>query len=105
MGKKRSPRHKELDLDMLERASRVYRVLSHPVRLKLVELLLEEIVSVGELADHVKLAPAAVSQHLNIMRANGSVDSRRDGKRIYYRVVSPQAKYMIKCLRDNEDTL
>jgi len=90
-----------LDMDLLGRAARILRVLAHPARLKMVELLLEEPVSVGELAAAVGLPAAAVSQHLNIMRAHGVVESEREGRQVFYRVTCPQAEYLIECLQKN----
>jgi len=101
MAKKKRGRTKteELDPAMLERASRTLRTLAHPVRLKMVEILIEEPVSVGDLAEAVNLPPAAVSQHLGLMRANRVVQGKRRGRQMYYEVVSPQAHYLIDCLR------
>jgi ArsR family transcriptional regulator len=92
---------RELDADLLERAARTLRVLAHPVRLKMVELLLERPVAVGELAERVHLNPAAVSQHLNLMRSRGVVDASRHGRHVFYQVVSPQALALMNCLKTN----
>ncbi len=99
MTKKRTAARRGLDMEMLGRAARTLRVMAHPMRLKMAELLLNEPYSVGELAEAVNLPPAAVSQHLNIMRAHGVVQSERSGRSVFYEVINPQAKYMIDCLR------
>jgi DNA-binding transcriptional ArsR family regulator len=91
----------ELDLALLDRAARTLRVLAHPVRLKMVELLLERPVAVGDLAERIDMAPAAVSQHLNLMRARGVVDASRQGRQVFYEVVSPQALALMNCLKKN----
>lgn len=83
---------------MLEESARVLRVLAHPHRLKFVELLMAGRLSVGELADAVDLAPAAVSQHLNHMRAHGILGVERDGRTAYYRVENPNAINVIQCI-------
>lgn len=88
-----------LPMDMLEQASRVLRVLAHPHRLKLVELMLDGPVPVGELADAAGLVPAAASQHLNHMRAHGIVDCQREGRLVYYEVINPNAANLIDCLQ------
>ncbi len=87
-----------LDMQMLEESARVLRVLAHPHRLKFVELLMSGRLSVGELAEEVDLAPSAVSQHLNNMRAHGILGVERDGRTAYYHVVHPSALNMIKCI-------
>lgn len=91
--------HRPLSMDLLERAADILRVLSHPKRLKMVELLLEKPVSVGDLAKRMDMPQAAVSQHLNNMRAHGIVASHRAGRRVFYEVTSPQASYLIECIQ------
>lgn len=88
-----------LDLDTLEAAAACLRVLAHPHRLKLVELLMTDRHTVGELAEELDLAPAAVSQHLNQMKAHGLLAAERDGRAVYYRVVNPNAVNVIRCIR------
>ncbi len=85
-------------MDVLEESARVLRVLAHPHRLKTVELLMDGRLSVGELADELELAPSAVSQHLNHMRAHGILGVEREGRTAYYRVVHPSATNVIKCI-------
>lgn len=94
---------KSIPQDVFENAAQVLRVLAHPQRLKMVDRLLRNPVSVGELAGEIGLAPAAVSQHLNHMRAHGIVDSKRDGRIVRYEVVNANAKQLIACLRKYGD--
>jgi DNA-binding transcriptional ArsR family regulator len=94
-----------LDQELLLRASHTYRVLSHAVRLRVVELLMEEQLAVCELAAKLDLPPATLSQHLNLLRTNGVVAGERRGNRIFYKVVSPQAHAMINCLREYGDRI
>lgn len=86
-------------MDDLEACAQVLRVLAHPHRLKFVELLMDGRLSVGELADAVELAPSAVSQHLNHMRAHGILGVEREGRTAYYRVENPNAVNVIRCIR------
>lgn len=88
-----------IPVQTLEAVARALRVLAHPVRLRLVELLLEEEIPVGELADRAGIAPHVASQHLNNLRAHGLLAARRDGKNVLYRVVGPEAVNVIECIR------
>lgn len=90
-----------LPLDVLSKAAAVLRVLAHPHRLKIVELLLSQPMNVSELTARLSLAQNAVSQHLNFMKAHGILASRRKGRNVYYEVVHPQAKTVISCIRRN----
>jgi DNA-binding transcriptional ArsR family regulator len=88
-----------LPLDVLERAAGVLKVLAHPHRLRIVELLSDKRLTVGQLTNELGLAPNAVSQHLNMMKAHGILESRRDGRNVYYRVVNPNARTVLGCIR------
>lgn len=90
---------KPVPIEALEEAAKVLRVLSHPHRLKFVELLMGGRLSVGELAASVGLAPHAASQHLNHMRAHGILSVEREGRTAYYRVNNPNAVNVIECIR------
>ncbi len=85
----------------IEAAASILRVLAHPQRLRMVEILLEGPISVGNLAEEVGLGQAAVSQHLNHMRAHGIVDSIREGRKVFYEVVDPHAIQVIDCIRQH----
>jgi ArsR family transcriptional regulator, zinc-responsive transcriptional repressor len=88
-----------LEMSDLEQCARALRVLAHPHRLKIVELLMGGQLSVGDLAEAVGLAPSAVSQHLSHMRAHGILGVNREGRTAYYRVEDPSAKNVIDCIR------
>lgn len=72
-----------------ERAARFFRVLGDPTRLRLLTLLLDAPTgeySVGELVTAVEAPQSRVSTHLSCLRWCGLVQTRRDGKQVYYRV-------------------
>ena len=96
----KSPR---MGAERLEMAARALRVLAHPLRLRMVEILMEGPIPVGELAEEIGLGQAAVSQHLNHMRAHGIVESERDGRQVFYEVVDPNALHVIQCIREHAD--
>lgn len=83
----------------LERAAAALRVLAHPARLRLVELLLAGDHTVGELAEHAGLTQSSCSQHLNQMAAHGLLERERDGRAVRYRVVDESALRVIDCIR------
>ena len=83
----------------------VLRVLGHVDRLRLVDLLLRDALPVAKLAETLRLAPNAVSQHLNIMRAHGIVSPQRRGRQVFYRVVHPAARSLLQCMWKNAPDL
>jgi len=86
-------------MDTLEQAAATLKVLAHPHRLKLVELLMGRKHNVGELADALDLAPNAVSQHLSQMKAHRILSVQRVGRIAYYQIINPHAANVIRCIR------
>ena len=64
----------------------LFRVLGHPARVRMLELLRDGERSVGALQAELELDSGGTSQHLAALRRIGLVESRRDGTNVYYRV-------------------
>src|SRR4051794_11876594 len=64
----------------------LFRVLGHPARVRILELLREGERSVGALQGELGLDSGGTSQHLAALRRIGLLTSRRDGTSVYYRV-------------------
>ena len=64
----------------------VAKALAHGHRLEILELLAQGELSVEALAERARLSIANASQHLRQMRQSGLLASRRDGKRVLYRL-------------------
>lgn len=60
--------------------------ISHPIRLQILCLLQHRELSVGELREGMATSGANISQHLNIMRNQGLIASRREANFIYNRI-------------------
>ncbi len=65
------------------------KALGHGRRLEILEMLAQGERSVEALGERVGLSVANASQHLRLMRRAGLLASRRDGKRILYRLSDP----------------
>jgi DNA-binding transcriptional ArsR family regulator len=86
--------------DCAHDAARMLKLLASEQRLLLLCRLVEGEASVGDLAEHAKLAQSAASQHLAKMRAEGLVATRRDAQSIYYRLADPAAMRVLDTLCD-----
>jgi DNA-binding transcriptional ArsR family regulator len=64
----------------------LFRVLGHPARVRILELLRDGERSVGALQAELGLDSGGTSQHLSALRRIGLVESRREGTSVYYRV-------------------
>ena len=92
------------ELDQLMRkarkASNFLKALSHENRLLLLCLLAERERSVTELENILSLRQSAVSQQLARLRYDGMVDTRRDGKTIYYSLANDDVRRVISVVYD-----
>lgn len=64
----------------------LFRVLGHPARVRILELLRDGERSVGALQAELELDSGGTSQHLAALKRIGLVESRREGTSVYYRV-------------------
>ena len=91
-----------LDLDSMKTAAaqacRLMKVLSNPDRLMLLCQLSQGEKRVGELEEMLGIAQPTLSQQLTVLREEELVATRRDGKRIYYQIASPQALAVMQVL-------
>jgi len=99
MGKLR----KWTDLEALAQAAECLRVLAHPHRLRMVQMLLAGEFTVGELADSCELPTAMASEHLRLMQRCGFLTSEKDGRKVFYRVVEPHLKNIMQCIEARFD--
>jgi DNA-binding transcriptional ArsR family regulator len=67
-----------------------FRLLGHPARVRVLELLRDGERSVGELQAALGLDSSGTSQHLTAMRRQGLLESRRAGTSVFYRVKDPR---------------
>ena len=63
-----------------------FRLLSDPMRIRLLSRLREGELSVGELADELGTSQQNVSKHLGGLLRDGVVDRRKEGNRAIYRI-------------------
>lgn len=83
-----------------ELVSNTFRALSVNTRVRIIELLKAGPLCVGGLARKLGVTPAAVSQHLKLMRAAGLVTSARRGYHIHYEL-NPEAFARLRGLADH----
>jgi DNA-binding transcriptional ArsR family regulator len=97
-------RRKQLTSAAFEQAAECLKILAHPHRLRIVQMLLERDHTVGELAEACEIAHHMASEHLRLMQRCGFLDSRKDGQRRYYRVIEPQLANIIHCVEQRFGT-
>jgi len=84
-----APTDGELEPDeVFELAAEVFRVMSAPMRLKIISALCNGEKNVGELLSEIATTQPNMSQHLNTLYKAGVLGRRREGVQIYYRIVN-----------------
>ena len=91
MQKKAVPAETDSDLEsdeVFELAAEVFRIMSAPMRLKIISALCNGEKNVGELLAEIPTTQPNMSQHLNTLYKAGVLGRRRDGVQIYYRIIN-----------------
>ena len=85
--------HFDIDamMESAHEASGFLKALAHEGRLLILCLLIDGEKSVGEIEDMLSLRQPAISQQLARLRADGLVETRREGKNIFYSLRGPKS--------------
>lgn len=76
-----------------------FKLLGHPARVRILELLRDGERAVGELQAELDLDSGGTSQHLTAMRKQGILENRRAGTKVYYRVRDPRVFQLLDTAR------
>jgi DNA-binding transcriptional ArsR family regulator len=74
--------------EVLEKAAEFFRMLSAPMRLRIISALCHGEKNVGELLAEINTTQPNMSQHLNTLHQSGLLGRRREGVQIFYRIVN-----------------
>ena len=74
----------------------VFKALSDPTRLKILECIRKSERCICEIIPYTKKSQPCVSQHLKVMKNAGIIDERKDGTRIMIKVSNPEIFDIIK---------
>ncbi|HMP73296.1 MAG TPA: metalloregulator ArsR/SmtB family transcription factor [Kiritimatiellia bacterium] len=92
-----------LPIDLLSRMADTLKVLAHPHRLQVVDLLEQRgEVPVYHMMVSLELPQPVISQHLAQMRRVGLLACRRKGKEVWYRINDPRALTILDCIRKKQ---
>lgn len=83
----------------VENLAGLLKSISHPIRLKILCLLQEKEMTVGEIRDEVETTHANISQHLTILRNQGVIAFRKDSNFIYNRIADERITELMKAMR------
>ncbi len=94
MGKQEIMQHEDF-----EKAAFILKTIAHPSRLAIVNILSQqEWQAVSEISEKLHLEQSLTSHHLNTMKAKGVLESKRDGKKIKYKLKLTEVIQVLACI-------
>lgn len=79
--------------------SEILKALGHPVRLKIVDgLLSKDECNVKKMVKALGLPQSTISQHLQILKSHGILQTRKDGTKSCYRIMDKRIRSLIEIL-------
>lgn len=76
--------------------SGILKALAHPIRLRIVEGLINHECNVDKIMRALKIPQSTASQHLALLKNRGIVNLRKEGVKTCYRVVDPRVIELLK---------
>jgi DNA-binding transcriptional ArsR family regulator len=83
-----------------EQEVQVFKILSHPARLAILDILRDGEHCVCHMEAHLGFRQAYISQQLSVLREAGLIQDRRDGWNIFYQVTDRRIYTVIDAVRD-----
>jgi len=84
--------------------SDVLKAMAHPVRLRILDLLLlglpPEACSVNSIQKKLDIPQPTLSQHLQILKSHGIIDSSKNGVLVCYKVIDNRVGRILKALKN-----
>lgn len=87
-----------METTQAEHIANVLKALAHPDRLKIAEYLVEGEKCVNQIIEHVGGKQSITSQQLNMMKDKGVLECRRDGAKVYYRILNRNVIKLLDCM-------
>ncbi|MFJ7645926.1 ArsR/SmtB family transcription factor [Lysinibacillus sp. NPDC097279] len=77
-----------------------FKALAHPLRIRILELLVDGKKSVNEIQSCLEKEGSAVSQQLSVLRAKNIVYGTKEGKKVYYSLSDPMIVELLRVAKD-----
>jgi len=90
-------------LAALQQAAECLKVLAHPHRLRMVQMLLREQYTVGELAEACEIPSHMASEHLRLMQRCGFLTNTKEGRQVFYQVAEAHLSQLMQCIEARFD--
>src|SRR5690625_2681391 len=88
-----------MNLEMQQFKAEFFKALSHPLRIRILELLAEGDKNVNEIQQLLGMEGSAVSQQLMVLRTKNIVQGTKDGNRVIYSLKDPMIMELLDVAR------
>ncbi len=84
--------------EQLADATECLKAMAHPQRLKILQLLIHQRFTVGQIAEACKVASPIASTQLRLLERCGLLVGKREGRFTYYEIAEPQLAGIMACI-------
>jgi DNA-binding transcriptional ArsR family regulator len=88
-----------MTVPLYQAKANLLRVLGHPARIRVLELLAEREYAAGELLAEIPIEAGSLSQQLAVLRRAGLVEQRREGGSVVYTMIVPEVRAVLHAAR------
>ncbi|MEV0403620.1 metalloregulator ArsR/SmtB family transcription factor [Actinoallomurus sp. NPDC050550] len=88
-----------MGVPLYEAKAEFFRMLGHPVRIRVLELLSQGPMPVRDLLAEIEVEASNLSQQLTVMRRSGIVTATRDGSTMVYALAGPDVSDLLQAAR------
>ncbi|MEQ4721819.1 metalloregulator ArsR/SmtB family transcription factor [Nonomuraea sp. B19D2] len=89
-----------MSVPLYEAKAELFRLLGHPVRIRVLELLQDGPMPVRELLAAIEVEPTGLSQHLAVLRRSGMVTAQREGATVVYALAGGRVAGLLRAARE-----
>ncbi|MEV0233939.1 metalloregulator ArsR/SmtB family transcription factor [Nonomuraea sp. NPDC050786] len=89
-----------MSVPLYEAKAELFRLLGHPVRIRVLELLQDGPKPVRELLAEIEVEPTGLSQHLAVLRRSGMVTAQREGATVVYALAGGRVAGLLRAARE-----
>ncbi|MEN8248726.1 MAG: metalloregulator ArsR/SmtB family transcription factor [Bacteroidota bacterium] len=88
-----------LQNEELEKAAFILKTIAHPSRLAIINILsTQEWAAVSKISNMLGMEQSLTSHHLNMMKAKGVLESKREGQSIKYKLKLQEVTQVLSCI-------
>src|SRR5688572_557465 len=88
-----------MSVPLYQAKAEFFRMLGHPVRIRVLELLQNGPLPVRDLLAAIEIEPSSLSQQLAVLRRSGIVTSSRDGATVVYQLAGGDVADLMRAAR------